>query len=121
MWNWCLHLQNEPLPYTTSDDMFNRWLSRWCPSNVLRFVENWQTFWRKLGLVRRDGFHPTWDGAEYSSVYKPKLTTQSWEQDAELQSRFKIPQFCIPCRSEAEEVELLLFLTPVYQLLLNLN
>jgi len=57
------------LPNRTTDEMFtyissfNYWLSRWCPANNVGFVNHWQTFWGKLGLIRRHGIHPTLNGA----------------------------------------------------------
>lgn len=60
-----------PLPNRTNDEMysrlssFNRWLSSWCETNDVLFVDNWSAFWSKPWLIRKDGIHPTWDGASF--------------------------------------------------------
>ena len=62
-----------PLPNMINDDMysrmssFHRWLSRWCPENNVGFINHWQAFEGKNGLIARDGIHPTWDGAKLIS------------------------------------------------------
>jgi len=70
-----------PLPNLQTDELysrmssFNRWLSRWCPANNVGYVDNWKTFWGKPDLMRRDGIHPTLDGARLISANMTKLIT----------------------------------------------
>ncbi|MBN3296261.1 ZCHC3 protein, partial [Amia calva] len=59
-----------PLPTLhRGDKAFSRlsslksWLTSWCTSNNLVFVNNWDCFWERPGLYRRDGLHPSWRGA----------------------------------------------------------
>ncbi len=58
-----------PLPNLVNDEMYSRlssfncWLSRYCREHSVVYVDNWCAFWGKPGLIRRDGRHPTLDGA----------------------------------------------------------
>ena len=62
-----------PLPNVASDNMYSRmsslhrWMSRWCLDNNVAYIDNWTSFWGKPGLIRRDGVHPTLDGASLLS------------------------------------------------------
>jgi len=88
MWNLCMLIPRQmsdnvafsgPLPNLINDEMysgmssFNRWLSRWCPANDVGYVDNWKTFWGKPHLMKRDGIHPTLDGARLISANMTKL------------------------------------------------
>ncbi|XP_077087112.1 uncharacterized protein LOC143738927 [Siphateles boraxobius] len=58
-----------PLPVRRSDEIVSRlsslngWLSKWCPQNNIEFIDNWKSFWGRPDLLKRDGIHPSWDGA----------------------------------------------------------
>lgn len=58
-----------PLPNLTSDEMysrhlsFNSWLARWCKENSVSYVRNYEAFLTRPWLMRRDGIHPTLEGA----------------------------------------------------------
>ncbi|XP_051741876.1 uncharacterized protein LOC127508183 [Ctenopharyngodon idella] len=58
-----------PLPVRRSDEIVSRlsslngWLSKWCPQNNIGFIDNWKSFWGRPDLLKRDGIHPSRDGA----------------------------------------------------------
>ena len=58
-----------PIPSRRGDEIYSRltslnhWLSDWCPANGVGFIDNWGTFWGRPGLLKRDGIHPSWEGA----------------------------------------------------------
>ncbi|XP_067256463.1 uncharacterized protein [Chanodichthys erythropterus] len=63
-----------PLPVRRSDEIVSRlsslngWLSKWCPQNNIGFIDNWKSFWGRPDLLKRDGIHPSQDGAALLSI-----------------------------------------------------
>lgn len=58
-----------PLPvYNRGIEAFSRlfslndWLKTWCFANNLDFIDNWDCFWGRPLLFRRDGLHPSRNG-----------------------------------------------------------
>ncbi|XP_072562084.1 uncharacterized protein [Paramormyrops kingsleyae] len=62
-----------PIPARRGDEMYSRlsslhrWLSEWCPINGVGYIDHWRTFWGRPWLLKRDGIHPTWAGADLLS------------------------------------------------------
>ncbi|XP_076857133.1 uncharacterized protein LOC143511026 [Brachyhypopomus gauderio] len=41
----------------------HRWMSKWCSDNKVGYIDNWTRFEGRPGLLKRDGIHPSWEGA----------------------------------------------------------
>lgn len=58
-----------PLPVRRNNEIYSRlisfniWLSNWCKAHNLCFVDNWPSFFRQHGLLKRDEIHPSQTGA----------------------------------------------------------
>ena len=46
----------------------NSWLSEWTKKNNIEFVDNFDLFWGKEDLLKRDGLHPTKKGSTVLSA-----------------------------------------------------
>lgn len=60
-----------PIPVRRGNETFSRllllndWLSNWCTSNNIGFIDNWTGFLGKPELIHRDGLHPSDLGATH--------------------------------------------------------
>lgn len=71
---------------SNNDDMYGQisilksWLSRWCPANGVDLI-NWQPFWGRPGLIRRDSIHPALNAAApiFSNLAKFIVILKSWQ------------------------------------------
>ncbi|XP_076827349.1 uncharacterized protein LOC143473990 [Brachyhypopomus gauderio] len=43
--------------------VLHRWMSKWCSENKVGYIDNWTYFEGRPGLLKRDGIHPSWEGA----------------------------------------------------------
>ncbi|XP_076830205.1 uncharacterized protein LOC143476102 [Brachyhypopomus gauderio] len=43
--------------------VLHRWMSKWCSDNKVGYIDNWTRFEGRPGLLKRDGIHPSWEGA----------------------------------------------------------
>ncbi|XP_048054375.1 uncharacterized protein LOC125273152, partial [Megalobrama amblycephala] len=98
-----------PLPVRRSDEIVSRlsslngWLSKWCPQNNIGFIDNWKSFWGRPDLLKRDGIHPSRDGAALLSSNMAHSVQGKEEvlEPVEGQVKWKGPgALTIPSRSE---------------------
>ena len=97
-----------PIPSRRGDKIYSRltslnhWLSYWCPANGVGFVDNWNTFWGRPGLLQRDGIHPSWEGAALLSKNVSYCLRNSifWHTRAKARQQTNCPTQISACSQE---------------------